>query len=190
MKSLQLVKPHLLVAIGIPGAGKSTFISKFAHTFNAPFIDYAELQALGGDTETAKKIAAYTLDRLFLTKQTIVMDGRGNTAADRRELINLASKHGYVPVFIWVQTEPATAEHRAVHAKGATMSLSEFDERVAQFQMPGKADQVIVISGKHTYASQARMVLKRLSDERPTVAQPKIVTPPRRIVPERGRFIR
>lgn len=190
MKSLQLSKPHLLVVIGIPGAGKSAFAAKFTQTFSAPFIDYAELRDLAGDMETASKIADYAMGRLLLTKQTIVIDGRGNRLTDRRELTEFAHKAGYTPFFIWVQTEPATAEHRAVRSKAATMSLSEFDARAAEFQVPGKSEPIIVISGKHTYASQARMVLKRLAGEHTAAVESKIETPPPRQMPIRGRFIR
>lgn len=180
----------MLLAIGIPGAGKSAFSSKFAKTFNTPFIDYVELAGIVKDEATFHKVANYTLKQLFLTKQTIVLDGRGEKVADRRQIIDMAVKHGYIPLFIWVQTEPATAEQRVARGKGAKMTVKQFDEGILQFQNPAKGEPVLVISGRHTYASQARAVLKRLAGDRPVEETPRIATPPPRQTPVRGRFIR
>ena len=194
MKSLQLSKPHLLVMVGMPGSGKSAFATQFAQTFNMPIVDYAALNDMAGDNlELAYRIGDYTIDQLLKTKQSIIIDGPGDKQADRREIARLASHHGYKPLFIWVQTEPLTAEHRAVRQKGATMSKREYDERVAGFEFLTNVEPVLVISGKHTYASQARIVLKKLVTERPSVAVSKVDTPPPRQFPSsasRGRLIR
>lgn len=189
MRSLQPSKPHLLVVIGIPGSGKSTFISRFAQTFNAPLVDYAELHNMTGNPRSAVMVADYTINQLLLTRQTIAIDGRGSKLSDRQKLASLAHKSGYVPLYIWVQTEPATAENRAVHAKGATRTLDQFDALVLGFQVPTRSEPTVVISGKHTYSSQAGTVLKRLAGERSAEVS-KLGTPSSRILPQRGRFIR
>lgn len=189
MKSLQLSRPYLLLAIGIPGAGKSAFASKFAQTFNTPFIDYVELAGLVKDEKTFTKVADYVMKQLLLTKNTIVLDGLGDKAADRKQLIEIAQKNGYTPLFIWVQTEPSTAEQRVARGKGAKMTIEQFDNGILQFQNPTKGEPVLVISGRHTYASQARAVLKRLASDRPVDESSRIPTPPRPI-PAPGRFIR
>ena len=190
MKSLHLSRPYLLLAIGIPGAGKSMFASKFAKTFNTPFIDYVELASLVDDEPLFHKVAGYTMKQLFLTKQTIFLDGRGDRIADRRQIIDMAHKNGYTPLFIWVQTEPSTAEQRVARGKSAKMSVEQFDKGVLRFQNPTKGEPVLVISGRHTYASQARTVLKKLADDRNIDRDQRITTPPPRPAPVRGRFIR
>lgn len=191
MKSLQLSKPYLLVMVGMPGSGKTTFASQFAATFNAPFVDYAELHNLtGGNPELTYQLADYTIGQLLRTKQTIIIDGPGDKQADRRQIVALAKHHGYTPLFIWVQTEPTTAEIRAVRQKGATMSKAVYDQRVAGFEFLTNQEPVLVISGKHMYSAQARTVLKKLVTERPSVAEAKVPTPPPRSFPTRGRLIR
>jgi len=190
MKSLQLSKPHLLVMVGMPGSGKSTFATQFAATFNMPFVNYAELHdVVGGDINLTYRLADYLTYQFIRTGQTIIIDGPGDKQADRKAIVKLAREHGYEPLFIWVQTEPATTEHRSVHQRGATMSQSEYDARVAEFDYLTNAEPVLVISGKHTYASQARIVLKRLVSGRPTT-QSHTGAAPQRIVPDRGRLIR
>ncbi len=191
MRSLQLSKPHLLVMVGMPGSGKTTFAAQFAATFNAPFIDYAELSGItGGNPELTYRVADYTINQLLRTKQSIIIDGPGDRQADRRQIAALAKHHGYVPLFIWVQTEPTTAEIRAVRQKDAPMSKAVYDQRVAGFEFLTNLEPVLVISGKHTYAAQARTVLKKLVTERPSVTEAKIPTPPPRSSPTRGRLIR
>jgi predicted kinase len=191
MKSLQLNKPHLLVMVGMPGSGKSTFANQFASTFNAPLVDYAGLlHVVGGDLELTYRVADHVIEQLLRTKQSIIIDGPGDKLADRKEIIKLARQHGYTPLFIWVQTEPTTAEYRAVHQKGATLNKAEYTARVEGFEYLTNVEPVLVISGKHTYASQARIVLKKLVTERPSVSDSKVETPPPRNLPTRGRFIR
>ena len=190
MKSLQMSRPYLLLAIGIPGAGKSTFAAKFAQTFNTPFIDYSEIADMVGDEKVFPKVTKYVVNQLLLTKQTIVFDGFGDKVSDRRQFAEMAHKHGYTPLIIWVQTEPSTAELRVAKGKGAKMSVEQFDKGVLGFQNPTKSEPVLVISGKHTYASQARAVLKRLASDRPSPEDGKrIATPPPRPTNIRGRFI-
>lgn len=185
MKSLQLTKPHLIVMIGLPGAGKSAFAEKFAHMFSAPYINYVALQQMAQKDDQVEKFANYVLLQLMLTRQLVVIDGPGDRQADRREIINFARKHGYTPLFIWVQTEPATTESRSVHSRTSTMTQSQYDARVTEFQNPGKGEPVLVISGKHAYLSQARSVLKRLAQDNPAISKPETSSTPH----DRGRII-
>ena len=176
--------------VGVPGAGKTAFATQFARTFNSPFVDYAELRQLADNDELAYRFADHLIDQLLRTQQTILIDGPGDKLADRKEIVKIAKKHGYAPLFIWVQTEPTAAEYRAVHAKDATMTKDDFDARTAEFEFLTKGEPVLVISGKHTYPSQAKIVLKKLITERPSVVDSKIETPPPRVFPNRGRIVR
>ena len=60
---------------------------------------------------------------------------------------------------------PNTASARAT--KGTSgMSQSDFDQLAETFQPLAATEKYMVISGKHTYASQARNVLKKLTERR------------------------
>lgn len=170
MKSLQLTKPHLIVVVGIPGSGKSFFASQFSKTFNAPFLNFTELQSTFGE-EQASKAWDYTLDQLCLTKQTIILEGPGNTKNERRALSAYARTKGYQTLFIWVQTEPVTAQNRATKGtpgvqQTSLLSPDEFVNYASRFEQLDQSEQYMVISGKHTYASQAKNVLKKLVEPR------------------------
>jgi predicted kinase len=169
MKSLHLTKPHLLIVVGIPGAGKTFFAEKFAETFNAPFIHYQALQTTPqtplSEEETAE-LAGMMYREIVKTGQTIIIEGPGASRVEREALGRLARQADYEHLFIWVQTEPATARTRAVRGvRGSTnhtISDEVFDAEIRRFTPLNKGERSIVISGKHTYPSQAKIVLKRL----------------------------
>lgn len=170
MKSLQLTKPHLIVIVGIPGSGKTFFGSQFSKTFNAPYLNFGELQTLFGD-DLASKAWDYTLDQLCLTKQTIILEGPGNTKNERRTLNTFARTKGYQTLYVWVQTEPSTAQHRATKRAPGRQQISlltddEFANYASRFEQLLSVEPYMVISGKHTYASQAKNVLKKLVEPR------------------------
>lgn len=157
MKSLQLIRPHLLVLIGLPGSGKSYFGSKFAETFGAPYIDLHEIENIAPD---ASAIADLLLREIMKTRQTILLEGRGDTKTDRVNLKRTAREHGYESLFIWVQTDTTTCRKRA---RKNRLDDDTFDRHARRFSPPASNEDYLVISGKHTYASQAKTVLKRLA---------------------------
>ncbi len=183
MKSLQLPKPHLLVMVGIAGAGKSLFAEKFADTFDAPLVsDSATASRLiengAGELytqEILEQIAAMQLGELFKTGRTIVADIDSDARADRIAVGVEARKRGYEVLFIWVQTDLATAKDRSIKpAKQATnrqLSGEQYLRILKRFTPPSAVEHTVVISGKHTYASQAKVVLKKLSAPRAAIAK-------------------
>lgn len=190
MKSLQLTKPHMLITVGLPGSGKTFFAERFSDTFNAPYVDYGYYSRVTGNNKSGSVVANHTISLLIRTQQTIVIEGRGATRAERKLMVEAAAKKGYEILFVWVQTEQATAEQRAVNAKGATMTQNQFNKQAATFENLAANEQHVVISGKHTFSSQAKIVLKRLVTERPTTAtKPKIISRPHASTPRtRGRI--
>jgi predicted kinase len=173
MKSLQLQKPHFIVVVGIPGAGKSFFATQFSDMFNAPYLDYSKFTKIISDQQAAADITSYVFGQLLKSRQTIILEGTGSKIDDRKDLSVIAKKHGYEVLYVWVQTDPQTAEQRAVTSKTATMSQNEFSDKARQFEMFQKGESYVVVSGRHTYATQAKVVLKKLVIERP--GQPIVV---------------
>jgi predicted kinase len=191
MKSLSLSQPHVIIMVGIPGSGKSFFAEKFADTFHAPFVSQSQIAQLGEITENqASKLAFHQVNELLKTSKSIVVDGMGETRTERAEIAKKARANGYEPLVLWVQTDPATAKMRSTKMlkdkTSPTLSTDEFDRRVKRFTAPNGIEKPLVISGKHTYASQAKVVLKKLSAPRGvTIAQRE--TPERAPTPARPR---
>jgi predicted kinase len=178
MKSLNLARPQLLMIIGLPGAGKSFFAQQFSEMFDAPVVsqnrirnELFESPTYGSqENDLVGRMAGYFTDELIKTKRSFIVDGGCNARNDRLQLSQLARKHGYEPQIIWVQTDLATCRSRALK-RTADMPITEeiFEALVRRFTEPAKENHV-VISGKHTYNTQAKMVLRRLVAGREAVA--------------------
>lgn len=178
MKSLSLNRPHALFMVGLPGSGKSFFATRFSKTFSAPYVDSRSLAKLAKTPQDAEKAALLMAREVAKTHQTFVYEGDTDSRTRRTELARWAKKAGYQPMFIWVQTDQRTAVDRTL--KTYSMTASEYDDLARHFSPPHETEQPVVISGKHTYATQARSVLGRLSKTRTTTTPTTSSITPRR----------
>lgn len=178
MKPLSSNKPHMIVVVGIPGSGKSFFAEHFAATFKAPLISYdrlrTELTTDCDDNVIAGNIANYLLEEVLKTGRTVVYDGQTDLRTERALVAKKSRDSGYEPLFIWVQTESVTAKKRATkpNPDKTNLSIEQFDIKFRRFSPPHQTEKAIVISGKHTYNSQLKIVLKHLVEPRANVAEP------------------
>lgn len=175
MKALQLVKPHVLVVIGAPASGKTEFAEKFSDTFHAPYINAKMFQFEGYSPATALGLALEVMSQIQKTKQTVVYEGISGTRVERAQIMKQAKANGYEPLFIWVQTDPAIARARATRRTRSNpnpMTVEEFEHDLKRFTPPSQQEPTVVISGMHTYATQAKAVLKRLAEMTGRAAAP------------------
>lgn len=185
MKPLHLNRPHLLIVTGIPGSGKSAFSVKFAETFGAPIVSDKPLRDLPEPASAAVRHVAvdYQLEQIMLTNATVIVDSHTASRKQRANIIVKAKKAGYAPLVVWVQTDEATARRRATKRsrdpKQFVYTDEEFDASLKRFTAPTKIEPVVVISGKHTYASQAKVVLSTLASQRDRSARPSLQPPKR-----------
>jgi predicted kinase len=181
MKSLSLASPHMIIMVGIPGSGKSFFAKQFSDTFHAPLVSDAVLGEFVSNASDSANLAFRQIDELVKTNQSILVDGFASSRTQRNDLTKLAHKAGYEPLYIWVQTDLGTAKARVARDKSRSdnqRSSEGYASLLKHFTEPSSAERTIVISGKHTYATQARIVLKKLSAPRAEAAAAD--TPPPR----------
>lgn len=182
MKSLSLSKPHLVVMVGLPGSGKTFFAEKFSEMFHAPLVSRERLvRTLDREDQTINKVLHEQLAELVKTRQPIVVDGLADSRSERAEIAQIARTNKYTVLLVWVQTDPATAKSRALHqpAKNETrraLNSAEYETYVKRFAPPATIEKPVVISGKHTYATQAKVVLKKLTEPRAAISMH--TTPP------------
>ena len=177
MKPLTPASPHAIIMVGIPGSGKSTFAEHFAETFHAPIINESRLAFEASLNASQTEIISNTLLKEVLkANRTFLFESANLTKAKRALLVRQITKAGYKPLIVWVQTESLEAKRRALKQlpTGSGLRSDEFDAIVSKFDAPQPKDSPIVISGKHTYATQLKVVLKHLAGARP--AEP--ITPP------------
>lgn len=187
MKSLNLARPQMLMIVGNPGAGKSFFARQFSETFDAPVVAvdriryelFAEPTYGSDENDLVERLAGYFTDELFKTRRSFVIDGGCNARADRLRLAQQARKAGYDTIVVWVQTDVGTCRARALKRNpkrsvddqfSPTLSEQLFDSMARRFTEPTRENHV-VISGKHTYSTQAKMVLRKLVAAREAVAE-------------------
>lgn len=176
MRPLSLSKPHLIIMVGIPGSGKSFFAEHFAETFGVPLVSSNQIRQilssnptfLNEESSTVDQIADYTLSELLKTKQTVLYEGSTWSRTSRQELAKKARASGYETLLVWTQTEMAAARARSTKRgrDRATLSVEQFERQAKQFTAPNQSEKPVVISGKHTYASQLKIVLKKLTAPR------------------------
>jgi predicted kinase len=194
MKSLVLSRPLVIMVVGIPGAGKSFFARQFAETFSAPLVSLDTLRSIvfpeprhDKDEEALlMDIAANEIVELLKSHKTFIVDGGVNARVDRAEIEREARKHDYNTLIVWVQTDEPTSRQRATkrNAKrkgdeyNTSIAPETFDTLSKRVVTPLRTENYVVISGKHTYATQAKIVLKKLVLPREDESQP--VHPPSR----------
>lgn len=190
MKSLSANKPRLIAMVGIPGSGKSYFAEHFAETFKAPIVSFHHFRYelfnepnYGDDEcEIINRVANLMLDELLKTGRTILYEGKTNTRNERLALAKKSRDAGYEALFVWVQTDIETAQKRATKSSDdkTAMTVEQFERQIKKFIPPNQLEKIVVISGKHTYASQLKIVLKRLVEPRPNsdnnLPQPRPIT--------------
>jgi predicted kinase len=174
MKSLSLTQPHLIVMVGVPGAGKSFFAEKFAETFHAPYVSLEKILPFTTTASDASHLMQQQTTELLKTRQSIILEGDTDTRTERDKLARQARIAGYETLLVWVQTDPITAKSRSVRETkdktNRTISTDEYDRIVKRFTPPSVIEKPTVISGKHTYATQAKIVLKKLSAPRAEIS--------------------
>jgi predicted kinase len=120
------------------------------------------------------------------TRKTIIVDGGHNPRVSRSELARVARNVGYNVLYVWVQSDEATARARSLKrsdkseedALNRSLTPEEFETQLRRFTAPTEFEKFIVVSGRHNFPSQARTVLKKMvvpySEPKPEpVIQPK-----------------
>lgn len=171
-------KPHLIIMVGLPGCGKSYFATNFSESFNAPIISeslirdkiYETPTFSESEDEAVTKVTSYFLDEIIKNKQTIIYEGKTNAKVDRLELYKKCRDRGYKPLLVWIQTDEPTAKRRLAKQLGDIDKAEDRYNKISKrFYPPGPEEEVVVISGKFTYQSQLKIVLKKLASQDQTV---------------------
>jgi predicted kinase len=185
MKSLNLAKPLLIMIVGVPGAGKSFFAKHFSEMFSAPVVGtdrirfelFSEPQFTADEQDIIHHLVEYQVEELLKSKATFLVDGSCNAKVERLKLAQLAKKAGYNTLVVWVQTHETTARNRATKrssrrtddAYNISISPDWFEAQQRRLTAP-TTENYVVISGMHTYNTQAKAVLRKIIAARETAA--------------------
>lgn len=175
----------VIVVVGLPGVGKSFFARRFAETFNAPLVSEDKIRYTLFSNHTYSKnenimvdqVARLIIDELLVSGKTFILDGGYNSRASRENITRLATQYGFRTLIVWVQTDEQTArrraESRSLKSPGdqykQSLTSDQYDAIERTFTTPDlelKEKNTVVISGKHTYAAQAKTVLQKIVESR------------------------
>jgi predicted kinase len=175
----------VIVVVGLPGVGKSFFARRFAETFNAPLVseDKIRYTLFSGHTYSknenimVEQVARLIIDELLVSGKTFILDGGYNTRSSRENITRLATQYGFRTLIVWVQTDELTARRRAEGRSlknpgdqyKQSLNPEQYDTIERTFTVPDldlKERNTVVISGKHTYAAQAKTVLQKIVESR------------------------
>lgn len=175
-KTLSIAKPLIILLVGLPGSGKSYFAKQFAQTFNVPLASaddirqelFASPQFTSDENQIVSRVQNIMIGEFLKTKGSILVDGNCNSKQERLAAEKLAKDNSYELLVVWVQTSPDVAKSRAIKSadkptKHTAISDSAFNRLKKTFNPPSPTENYVVISGMHTYTTQARSVLRKLA---------------------------
>ena len=190
MKTLQLNRPHILILVGVPGSGRTTFANRFSNLFQAPFIDIKSFASTAASGEVLAELGSKIVEQLVKTNQTIVYEGITGTRAERQAIAKIAREAGYAPLLVWFQVNQATAQQRASKNSRSAHPILADVYADGKFTAPTEREPYVVVSGMHTYPAQAKTVLKRLTELSGRTERPVAEVKTRSDTPAASRSIR
>lgn len=155
-------KPHAILVFGAPCSGKSTFAENFADKYSLAYYDLSQIKE---DGKFSHKDLMTIIDLLARTKQNLVFEGEIDTEKERDEIRSVLRKAGYEPSLVWVQTDAATIRSRMkMKYKSISKAKEEYNRAVDALEAPSEIERAIILSGKHTFATQTKHVIAGLAD--------------------------
>ena len=155
-------KPYAIIVFGAPMSGKTSFAEHFSDSIEAPFLNFYKLQ---DENKLTRKTAIEFIRIMAHGKQTIILEGMGDTESNREEMRKLFNELGYQTALIWVQTDLNAIKQRMLRRyKKLADAKAALSASYEHLEAPTEEENPIVISGKHTPQTQIKNVLSRLAD--------------------------
>lgn len=177
------MRPVLFYTIGYPGAGKTTLATRLSYWLGTTHLrgDKIGLELFRFPTYSPqeRQMVYAEMNRRageqLARGKHVLYDASTNTAAQRKQVMDVARQHGAEAVGIWVQTPVPVAKKRAASARdqglvGAVVRVIPphvFDQYVAAFEAPQPHEgRIIVLSGDAPFPLQYRRLQRSLGSRK------------------------
>lgn len=179
MNKNRLLQPTIIYFLGMPGVGKSYVARQLSELLGAAHVSsdrlryelFAEPRFDKGEHMVITRLMDYMTEEFLSIGRSVVYDISVSRLQDRRELRELARKHGAKELLIWIQTDVESAWNRAQlidrrksdDKYRAPIDRGIFEQYVRLIQNP-QHEQYVVLSGKHFFETQKSAILRRLKE--------------------------
>ena len=173
-------KPLLILLYGFPGAGKTYFARQLCETIQAAHVQgdriraelFTEPRYDKQENEVVSHLVDYMAEEFLNAGVSVVYDVNVARFAQRRILRDLARKANAYPLMVWLQIDIESGFTRAVKRDRRhiddkyTMPLDRttFDSIISNMQNPGRLEDYVVVSGKHTFETQKSAMIKKMKE--------------------------
>jgi predicted kinase len=177
MNKVVLSKPVLICLYGYPGAGKSHISRNLSDVLHIAHVsaDRIRSELFQNPHYDTQENAVVTHMMNYMTEEflnsgvSVVYDANALRLAQRRKLKELAKRHKAEFLLVWLQIDQDSALYRVQNRDRRTFegkyaqphTRESFMQQIINMQNP-QGEQYMVISGKHTFATQKGAVINRL----------------------------
>jgi len=171
-------KPFVIMMYGFPGAGKTAFARQMSEELGIIHLQEDKiLHELFGANPSPIAIKAARKILNFMTRDylkagiSLVYDASVIRASERRRVREMAHEAKAASLLVWLQVDPETTfertskrDHRKADDKYAMEYTEDIYRQILAYMQNPNMEDYIVVSGKHTFATQRSSVIKRLFD--------------------------
>lgn len=179
MSKVQSTKPLLILLYGFPGSGKTYFARQLTSHLQAAHIHgdrirgelFEQPRYDKEENDVISQLMDYMTEEFLNAGLSVVYDTNAMRASQRRLLRDLARKAHAQPVLVWLQIDPESSfvrlgardRRRADDKFAGPGDRATFDRIAGGMQNPHN-EEYVVISGKHSFATQLSAIMKRLRE--------------------------
>lgn len=172
-----LSKPVLICLYGFPGSGKSYVARNIAEVIQSVHVSGDRIRSElfenprydAQENAIVNHLMNYMCEEFLNAGVSVVYDTNAIRVGQRRKLRELARRHKAEYMLIWLQVDVDSAFARTQNRDRRTsddryaepQTRATYDKQIAGMQNP-QAEDYLVISGKHTFATQKSAIINRL----------------------------
>ena len=177
---MNLEKPFLVMFVGGPGSGKTTFARLLAKELKAVVLnsDAARMSMWGSKHEIKAAHANptertygnqltfgaldYTASQILEASYNVVYDANANKLGEREKLAAIATSHEATPIVVWLKTPTDVALSRITERQDTHDQMRHDEDKAREIvetfrlsiEEPGDNENVVEISGERPFEEQ------------------------------------